>query len=41
MARGTVAIYDRPHPLRTRRVLIPGAIFVATGVACALYFLLG
>jgi hypothetical protein len=37
---GTVGVYDRPHPLRTRKVLVPVVIFVLIAFAYALYFLL-
>jgi hypothetical protein len=36
----TVGVYERPHPLRTRKVLVPLAIFVIVALAYALYFLL-
>ena len=36
----TVGVYERPHPLRTRKVLVPVAIFVVIAVAYALYFAL-
>jgi hypothetical protein len=36
----TVGVYDRPHPLRTRKVLVPVAVFVAIVVAYGIYFLL-
>jgi hypothetical protein len=36
----TVGVYDRPHPLRTRKVIVPVALFVAIAVAYALYFML-
>lgn len=32
-SRNTVGIYDRPHPLRSRKVLLP--VIVAVGVAIA------
>jgi hypothetical protein len=38
--RGTVGVYDRPHPLRARRVIVPVAIVVVVALAYALYFLL-
>lgn len=37
---GTVGVYDRPHPLRTRKVLVPAVIFVLIAIVYALYFLL-
>ena len=27
-SRNAVGVYDRPHPLRTRRVLVPAAVAV-------------
>ena len=30
-SRNTVGVYDRPHPLRSRKVLLP--VIVAAGVA--------
>ena len=36
----TVGIYERPHPLRTRKVLVPIAVVAAVVVAYALYFAL-
>jgi hypothetical protein len=38
--RSSVGVYDRPHPLRTRKVLVPVAIVVAIAIAYAIYFLL-
>jgi len=38
--RRTVGVYDRPHPLRTRRVIVPVAIAITVIVAYLLYFLL-
>ena len=38
--RSAVGIYDRPPAWRTRKVLVPAAIFVVVVVAYALYFLL-
>ena len=36
-SRNTVGIYDRPHPLRTRKVLIPAIVAVGVGVVYALW----
>jgi hypothetical protein len=36
----TVGVYDRPHPLRTRRVLVPVAVALVVAAAYALWFLL-
>jgi hypothetical protein len=40
MARGRVGVYDRPHPLRRRKVVVPAAIAIVIVAAYALYFLL-
>jgi hypothetical protein len=37
---GTVGVYDRPHPLRTRKILVLAVIFVLITIAYVLYFLL-
>ena len=34
-SRNTVGVYDRPHPLRTRKVLIPVLVAVAVALAYA------
>ena len=39
-SRNAVGVYERPHPLRTRKVLVPAAIFVLIAIVYALYFLL-
>jgi len=39
-SRNAVGIYDRPHPLRTRKVLVPVGIFVLMALVYGLYFLL-
>jgi hypothetical protein len=39
-SRSTVGVYDRPHPLRTRKVLVPALIFVLIAIVYALFFLL-
>ncbi|HSC22174.1 MAG TPA: hypothetical protein VLG08_00535 [Casimicrobiaceae bacterium] len=36
----TVGVYDRPHPLRTRKVIVPVAVFVVVALAYALYFIM-
>jgi hypothetical protein len=38
--RNTVGVYDRPHPLRTRKVLLPTAIAVVVGLGYAAWFFL-
>ena len=38
--RNTVGVYDRPHPLRTRKVLVPSAIALVVIVGYVLWFLL-
>lgn len=38
--KNAVGVYDRPHPLRTRRVLVPSAIFVVVAIGSALWFYL-
>ena len=35
-----VGVYERPHPLRTRKVMVPLAVFVVVAVAYVLYFVL-
>jgi len=39
-SRNAVGVYDRPHPLRTRKVLVPVVIFVLMALVYGLYFLL-
>jgi len=39
-SRNSVGVYDRPHPLRTRKVLVPVVIFVLMALVYGLYFLL-
>jgi len=36
----TVGVYERPHPLRTRKVIVPIAVLVVIVVAYVLYFLM-
>ncbi|MGE5170214.1 MAG: hypothetical protein ACM3JC_07550 [Rudaea sp.] len=38
--RKAVGIYDRPHPLRTRRVLVTAAVAAVTIAAYALWLYL-
>lgn len=35
-----VGVYERPHPLRTRKVIVPIAVLVVIAVAYLLYFVL-
>jgi hypothetical protein len=39
-SRNAVGVYERPHPLRTRKVLVPVVIFVLMALVYGLYFLL-
>jgi hypothetical protein len=32
-SRNTVGVYDRPHPLRTRKVLVPVLVAVVGAIA--------
>ena len=36
-SRKTVGVYDRPHPLRTRKVLIPVIVAVLVAIAYGLW----
>ena len=36
-SRKAVGVYDRPHPLRTRKVLIPALVAIVVVVAYALF----
>jgi hypothetical protein len=37
-----VGVYDRPHPLRTRKVIVPLALAtVLVAVACAVWLFVG
>ena len=38
--RNAVGVYDRPHPMRTRKVLVPIVVFVVVAIAYALWFYL-
>ena len=35
--RKAVGVYDRPHPLRTRRVVLPLIVAVAAAIAYGLW----
>jgi hypothetical protein len=37
-SRNTVGVYDRPHPLRTRKVMVPVLVAVAVTIAYALWW---
>jgi len=37
-SRNTVGVYDRPHPLRTRKVLVPVLIAVVVAIAYAVWW---
>jgi hypothetical protein len=39
-SRNAVGVYDRPHRLRTRRVLIPAGVAVAVAIGYGLWFFL-
>ena len=39
-SRNAVGVYERPHPLRTRQVLVPGVIVVRRALVYGRYFLL-
>lgn len=39
-SRSTVGVYERPHPLRTRKVLVPTAIGAVVALGYALWFYL-
>ena len=36
-SRKAVGVYDRPHPLRTRKVLLPALVAIAVAVAYAVF----
>jgi len=36
-SRKSVGVYDQPHPLRTRKVLIPVIVAIVVAVAYALW----
>ena len=37
-SRRTVGVYDRPHPLRTRKVIAPVLIAVVVAIAYAIWW---
>jgi hypothetical protein len=37
-SRNTVGVYDRPHPLRTRKVVVPVLVAVALAIAYATWW---
>ena len=39
-SRNTVGVYDRPHPLRTRKVFVPVLVALVVVIGYALYFFL-
>jgi hypothetical protein len=40
-SRSSVGVYDRPHPLRTRKVMVPVLIAVVVAVAYAIWWYVG
>ena len=36
----TVGVYDRPHPLRTRKVLVALVVAAVVGIACGVWLFL-
>jgi hypothetical protein len=36
--RNAVGVYDRPHPLRTRKVLVPIAVALVVAIGYGLWF---
>jgi len=40
-SRSSVGVYDRPHPLRTRKVVVPVLIAVVVAVAYAMWWYVG
>jgi HAMP domain-containing protein len=40
-SRNAVGVYDRPHPLRTRRALVAAGIAIIVAVGYAMWFYLG
>jgi len=38
--RGAVGVYDRPHPLRTRKALVSAAVAIVVAAGYALWFYL-
>lgn len=39
-SRSAVGVYDRPHPLRTRRVIVPVVVSLVVAIAYAAWFFL-
>jgi hypothetical protein len=39
-SRSSVGVYDRPHPLRTRKVMLPIAIALVVALAYGLWMYL-
>ena len=39
-SRNAVGVYDRPHPLLTRRVLVPAVAGIVVAIAYAAWFFL-
>jgi len=39
-SRNTVGVYDRPHPLRTRKVIVPVLVAVVVTIGYAVFFYL-
>jgi len=37
-SRNAVGVYDRPHPLRTRKVLLPTVVGICVAIAYAIWF---
>jgi len=37
-SRNTVGVYDRPHPLRTRKVLVPIVVAVVVAIVYAVWW---
>jgi len=40
-SRSSVGVYDRPHPLRTRKVVVPVLIAVVVAAAYAMWWYVG
>jgi len=37
-SRSTVGVYDRPHPLRTRKVMVPVIVAIVVTIAYAIWW---
>jgi len=37
-SRSAVVVYERPHPLRTRKVLIPALVAIVTAMGYGAWF---